>query len=292
MIRKILKWSGIIIGTVLLLALISYSFVSYRISGRMNKHYQFAAEQIPIPADSVSIAHGRHLTLIKGCTECHGDNMAGGLMADDFPLGRLAAPNLTRGAGGIGARYGTQDWLRTLRHGVAPDGRPLLLMPSHEFTVLSQTDLADIVAYCRQLPAVDQTMPSTKVGPVIRVMAYLDKLPLLPVEKINHDAPIVKTADTTEGVALGKYLSISCSNCHRSDMKGGDPLAPGQPPVPNITASGEPGRWTKEEFFRTLRTGITPAGRQLKSENMPWTMTARYTDKELSSLYQYLHSLE
>lgn len=292
MIRKILKWTGIIIGSVLLLALLSYGFMSYAISGRMEKRYRFAAEQIPVPADSASIAHGKHLTLIKGCTECHGANLAGTVMADDFPIGRLASSNLTKGAGGLPADYSTQDWLRTLRHGVARDGRPLLMMPSHEFSGLSQSDLAAIIAYCRQLPAVNNRLPAPRVGPVVRIMAYLDKMPLLPVEKINHSTPILQTVDTTEGAALGRYLSISCSGCHRPDMRGGEPVAPGQPPVPNITASGDPGHWTKEQFFHTLRTGVIPTGRQMKSDNMPWTMTARYSDKELASLYQYLHSIK
>lgn len=292
MIRKILKWSGIIIGSLLLLALTGYSFVSYQVSGRMEKHYAFAPEQIPVPADSAAVARGHHLTLIKGCTECHGANLAGVVMADDFPIGRLASSNLTRGAGGLPADYHVEDWLRALRHGVARDGRPLLMMPSHEFSVLSQSDLADIIAYCRQLPAVDHRLPAPRVGPVVRIMAYLGKMQLLPVEKINHSAPIVKAVDTTEGVALGKYLSISCSGCHRPNMRGGEPMAPGQPPVPNITASGDPGHWTKDQFFHTLRTGVTPTGHQMKSDNMPWTMTARYSDKELTSLYQYLTSLK
>ena len=292
MIKKILKWTGIIIGSVLLLALLGYGFVSHSITSRMNKRYQFAAEQISIPAGSASVAHGRHLTQIKGCTECHGANLAGMVMADDFPIGRLASSNLTKGAGGLPADYSTQDWLRTLRHGVARDGRPLLMMPSHEFSVLSRSDLADIIAYCQQLPPVNNPLPASRVGPVIRIMAYLDKMSLLPVEKINHSNPILQTVDTTEGVALGKYLSTACTGCHRPNMRGGEPVAPGQPPVPNISASGDPGRWTKAQFFHTLRTGTTPGGHQMKSDNMPWTMTAKYSDKELASLYAYLTSLK
>lgn len=292
MIRKILKWTGIVLGTILLLALAGYGIASYQVSQRMNKHYQFAAEAIQVPADSASIAYGQHLTFIKGCTECHGANLSGQTLADDAIIGRLSGSNLTKGKGGLPADYGVQDWLMALRHGVARSGRPLVFMPSHDFTRLSKPDLAAIIAYCQILPPVNKEMPSTRIGPVARIMTFADKMPLFPVEKINHNASMVQTQDTTQGVAFGKYLTNLCSGCHRPDMRGGDPVAPGQPQVPNITATGNPGRWTQSQFFQTLRTGVTPSGHVIKNENMPWKMTSHYTDKELTSMYAYLTSLK
>ncbi|SFE18092.1 hypothetical protein [Spirosoma endophyticum] len=63
------------------------------------------------------------------------------------------------------------------------------------------------------------------------------------------------------------------------------------PPVPNLTSTGNVGKWTKAQFFATLRTGKTPSGHQIDNENMPWKMTAQYSDKELASLYQYFQSI-
>jgi hypothetical protein len=40
-----------------------------------------------------------------------------------------------------------------------------------------------------------------------------------------------------------------------------------------------------------IRTGQTPEWKQMKQEDMPWQMTARYTGEELQSLYQFLQSL-
>lgn len=292
MIKRIFKWMGIIIGSLLVLAFIGYGIASYAVSDRVSKRYAFTAEDLNIPADSAAIAHGEHLARIKGCIDCHGAGLSGHTMADDAMLGRISASNLTKGVGGLLPDYSTRDWLMVLRHGITKDGRPLLFMPSQETSVLSGEDLAALIAYCRQLPLVNNSLPENKLGPVARILAAMDKLPLLSVEKIDHKAPIAAAVDTTEGVALGRYLSISCTSCHRANMKGGDALAPGGPHVPDITSAGNPGHWSRDQFLQTLRTGKTPAGHLLNNEEMPWKMTAAYTDKELSSLYKYLISIK
>jgi len=74
-------------------------------------------------------------------------------------------------------------------------------------------------------------------------------------------------------------------------MKGGEPVAPGYPMVADITSTGHPGKWTDEQFIKTLRTGVTPEGKVLKPEEMPWRMTKELTDLELKALHLYLNSL-
>ncbi len=66
---------------------------------------------------------------------------------------------------------------------------------------------------------------------------------------------------------------------------------PGFPPIPDITSAGHPSKWTEEEFIRTLRTGLTPEGKQLKNTDMPWQMTSQYTDLELKALRSYVMTL-
>ncbi|MGV3561223.1 c-type cytochrome [Larkinella arboricola] len=291
MLRKILKWTGIVLGSLIVLLLTGYLFIASNIANRTDKTYSFAAENLAIPTDTATINRGEHLAVIKGCTDCHGANLGGKIMIDDPALGRLVSTNLTRGRGGVPADYSTTDWLRALRHGVGRDGKPLLFMPSHETTLLSRQDMAAIIAYCQQVPGVDNELPENDLGPVVNIMTYLDKMPLLSVEKIDHNRPMVAKVDSTEGIAQGRYLAVSCSGCHRPTFKGGDPVAPGFPPVPDLTLTGNPGKWTKDQFIATLRTGKTPSGHQINNDNMPWKMTAQYTDKELASLYQFFHSL-
>lgn len=292
MIKKILKWTGIIVGSLLGLALLGYGFIFYRVQARIDKRYSFTTANLAFPDDSAAIAKGRHLALIKGCIECHGPDLAGKVLVDDAIMGRLSSANLTRGEGGLRAGYSLQDWLMALQHGVTRGGRPLLFMPSHETALLNTTDMAAIIAYCNRATAVNHTLPPNRIGPMLRILSFTGKLPLLPVEKINHTLPLAAGQDTTQGAAYGKYLSVSCAGCHSPSLTGGPAAVPGQPGFPNITASGAPGKWTQAQFINTLRTGKTPSGRMLNNDNMPWKMTAQYSDKELASLYQYLQTLK
>ena len=288
MILKILKWTGIFLLSVIFCLAVGYGLIANNIASRSEKKYSFDKQNLEITKDSSTLARGEHLVAIKGCQDCHGKNLAGRIMMDDGMVGRLPASNLTTGKGGLSKDYTTEDWVTALRHGIDKTGRPLIFMPSHETALLSQEDMAAIIVYCQNIPAVDNELPNITLGPVANVMSYFDKMPLLSVEKIDHSKPMIVRADTVEGVKQGEYLAVSCSGCHRSDFKGGDPLAPGLPPVPNITASGNPGKWTQQQFISTLRTGKTPSGHQMSNDNMPWQMTAQYEEKELASLYQFL----
>lgn len=292
MILKILKWTGIVLGSIILIVLAGYAVISFQMKKRIAKTYTFEKEEFIVNSDSASIARGKHLTIIKGCTDCHGTDLAGKPVADDFALGRIVASNLTSGKGGLSANYDAADWVNALRHGIGNDNKPLIFMPSHETALLSKQDMNAIIAYCQQIHPVDNVLPDNDLGPIVMVMSYLDKMPLLSVEKIDHNKPMIAQADSTEGVAQGKYLSVSCSGCHRENLKGGDPVAPGFPPVPDITRSGHVGKWSKEQFITTLSTGKTPEGHVLRNEDMPWKMTAQYTRPELSSLYAYLQSIK
>jgi cytochrome c553 len=235
--KKVFKWIGIVSGGVMTIVLLTYAFIYSSISRRIEKRYAFADESILIPNDSATLARGAHLAAIKGCTDCHGDNMAGKVMMNDGGLGTLVATNLTKGTGGLPQDYSIKDWMRSLRHGVSRQGNPLLLMPSHESTLLNEKDLAAIIAYCQQLQSVNNELPPTAIGPVVRIMTFLDKMPLLSVERIDHNSP-VNTTIATNMIAEGKYLAISCKGCHRDNMQDGDPMAPGMPAVPNITSAG------------------------------------------------------
>lgn len=290
MIIKIVKGAGITLLSVIVLFAAGYGLIAMNINSRTVKQYHFDKEILNIESDSLTLARGKHLVAIKGCQDCHGKDLSGKVVMDDGAVGRLSASNLTKGKGGLPQDYAAVDWVTALRHGVDKNGRPLIFMPSHETTLLSRHDMAAIIAYCQTVPDVDNELPPINLGPVANVMSYFDKMPLFSVEKIDHRKPMVAQADTAEGIKLGEYLAVSCSGCHRADFKGGDPLAPGLPPVPDITSSGNPGKWTQQQFLQTLRSGKTPDGHQMKNDDMPWQMTAQYEDKELASLYQFLHA--
>ena len=94
-------------------------------------------------------------------------------MGDDPIFGRLIASNLTAGKGGVGQTFQDIDYLRAIRHGLGPDNKPLIIMPSQHFTKLSDRDVSTLIAYIKSVPPVDNELPKTKLGPLGRVIAMM-----------------------------------------------------------------------------------------------------------------------
>jgi len=291
MMRKILKITAIAIGSLAIILCGYYAKVYISTEQRMNKKYDVRLQSIKIETDSASLAMGARLVKAKGCTECHGADLGGKIFIDDPALGLLPAANLTQGKGGRPADYSMENWLLALKHGLNRDQKPLVFMPSHEFTLLSERDMGAIIAYCSTLPKVDRELPEKNLRPVAKILADLGKLPLFPAELIDHNRTLVHEVKAEISVEFGKYLSTSCQGCHRETMKGGEPVAPGFPVVADISSTGNPGNWSDDQFIQTLRTGVTPAGKVLKPEEMPWTIAREFTDLELKALHLYLKSL-
>lgn len=293
--RRLLKWIGFTVAGLLGLVLILITAV-YIVSGmRMSKTYTVAGAAIPIGADEASRRNGERLATIRGCIECHGQDLGGKIFIDDPALGTLYAPNLTRGKGGAASRYHNEDWDRSIRHGVNPNGRALLVMPSQEFNLISDKDLGDIVAYIESLKPVDRTFPASKVGPAGRALFIAGKIPLVPAEVIDHTAKRVPAPAPGPTVAYGQYLATTCTGCHQKDFSGGS--VPGAPPTAPRSANLTPdfetgiGMWTEAQFMTALRTGRRPDGRVLNPQAMPWKMTQHMTDEEIRALYRYLRTV-
>lgn len=280
-------------GSIVLLLLVFYVFIYSSVESRINKIYDnIQVESFPIPQDSASLALGAHLSVTKGCRDCHGSNLAGRVLIDDPALGRIVTANLTRGKGGLPEGFSDEDWIRALRHGVDRDNKPLLIMPSEETTHLTQQDLGAIIAYCKSLAPVDNKLPGHSLNPLAHILTYLDKLPLLSVEKIDHRMKARPSINRNVSTEYGEYLAVSCTGCHKTDFKGGEPIIPGSPQVADVTSTGNLGNWNEKQFMEVLRTGKTPEGKKLQNEFMPWQMTREYSDDELKSMYLFFSSLK
>lgn len=289
--KRVLKWIGISIGSLLMLLLIGYIVIYFKTESRINKIYGVQVQKITIPKDTAALALGKHLSEIRGCQDCHGKNLAGKVFIDDPQLGRIVASNLTRGTGGIMREYTNRDLIRVLKHGVRKDGKSVIFMPSEVFTLLSAEDIGALIAYLKSLPPVDNVLPGHHLKPLARVLTAFNQFPLLPAEKIDHTRPSVSAVKPEISAAYGKYIAVTCIGCHRENYKGGGPLGPDSPPVPDITRSGNVGKWTEAQFIKTLRTGVTPEGKKMDPKNMPWNMTKEFTETEIKSVYLFLKSL-
>jgi mono/diheme cytochrome c family protein/cytochrome c553 len=291
MLKRIVKFILYSLLAVVGIVLAFYAYVSWDFSQRAAKDYLFEVRVPNIRYDSASLALGAHLSVIKGCQDCHASDLGGRVLVDDPALGLLAPVNLTSGEGGIGKNYTPEDWVRALRHGVGPDGKPLLFMPAHETANMTEKDLAALIAYCTRVQAVNRKPPTHEVSPLGKVLNYFGKMHMFPVELIDHSFLPPEDMDKSVSPEFGEYLAVSCTGCHYGNFKGGSPQIPNSPPVADITSTGNLAKWSEDSFIQTLKTGKTPEGKVMQNEFMPWQMTKQYTDDELRSLYLYLKNL-
>ena len=292
--RTILTWLGrIVVGLVVLIAILA-AFIYVRSEQLISQTFHAPDITITVPTDAASIERGHHLaTVVSDCTGCHGTNFAGTVVIDDPALGRVVSANLTKGQNGLGSTLSDADFLRVIRYGVKPDGHSVLLMPSTDFQHFSDSDLADVVAYIRSLPAADSSLPATSLGPLGRVLLVAGQLPLVIAPQIDQSkagGPAVAPAVSAD---YGKYMvSVSCAGCHGEGLSGG-PI-PGTPPsfpkAANLTPSGEVGAWTEADFQKAVQTGVTPSGKTL-NPFMPYKTFANLTSDEVQALWLYIHSV-
>ena len=291
--RRAVKWAVIVLGSLVGLVVVVLIAIYGLSERRFRRTYTVEPGSVEVRTDSATLARGEHIAVTRGCTDCHGENLAGKIFIDAPPVARLFAANLTAGNGGVGGRYRDADWVRSIRHGVNPEGKPLLFMPSHEFNALSDDDTGALVAYLKSLPPVDATFPRNRVGPLGRVLYLTGQMPLVPAELIDHTAPRQAAPAAGPTAEYGAYLATGCMGCHGPGFGGGK--IPGAPPdlpaAANITMH-ETGlaQWSEQDFFRALREGRRPDGTELNAF-MPWRTTARMTDDEIRAIWTYLGTL-
>ncbi len=294
--RTFFKWIGAIGVFLALLLAAAGGWVYFSTQERLNRIYDISPEKVFIPADQVSIENGRHIFQFRGCMACHGDQLQGKIYLNDPMMGTVSASNLTRGAGGIGADYNDQDWVRSIRHGIRPNGKPLLFMPSTEFYFLSDADLGDVIAYIKSVPAAENPQAISTLSFTGRVvMTLVPAITFIPAELIPHSAPRPAAPARAETAAYGEYLTQSCKVCHGLGMSGGEiPGFPADwPPAANLTTSTERylPYWSKSDFVKVIRTGVTRHGREIDPTYMPWTSYQYMDDLELQAVWLYLLSL-
>lgn len=287
-IKTTSKWVGFILLGLILIAGLFYMYSARQYNKTLDTAISFPPVNIEIPSDSAAIARGNHLFTVYNCRECHTENLGGKVMINDKILGYVKTANLTKGKGGLPKDFNDQDWLRALKHGLDKNSKPLIAMPSDESRRIPDKDLADIIAYCKSVPPVDNDLGPQRAYPVAKVLFALGKLPIFPALNMSHEVNPIAKPEEVVSEDFGATLAISCTGCHRENFGGGPPLAPGHPVVPNISSSGRPGKWTEEQFMNTIRTGITPEGHALKNENMPWKSYKEYSDVELKSIRKYI----
>ena len=278
--RWILGFLLVIVGVVAAL----YGYTSFR----FNHRYDIASRNLTLPTDSASLERGQRLATTLGkCGVCHEPDFGGRVFIDGMPFAYLETPNLTGGAGSPVGDWSPAQWDQAIRHGVSPDGRSLVVMPSDSYQFLTDEDAAALIAYLKTLPKVDREHRARQLGPVARALYTAGKLPIFEGAKVKHDS-----VGNRPPMSEGEYLARTsgCYGCHGPELKGG--LNPGEPPdfVPaaNISSSGMI-NWTLTDFGNAVRHGKRPDGSTL-NERMPSKEMVEMTDGEIEALWTYLRS--
>jgi mono/diheme cytochrome c family protein len=291
--KKVFKWIGIILGVLVLLVLVIAGSLFIKGSSQLSKTYQVQPVAITIPDDGSSIARGAYIYQVS-CAGCHGDDLGGKVILDDPAIGYLPAPNLTAGQGGIGSYYSDTDFARAIRHGVDAEGQGLLIMPSKAYWHFSEEDLSAIIAYVKTAPPVDNDLGRKSTSPLAKIMLAVGAFgEAFAAEVLDHDAPLAAAPERGVTAVYGEYLvnTGDCRNCHGPELAGAQSPEPGAPYSPNLTPASVLAIWTADDFIETMHTGVTPYGRQLDPNFMPYEYYSRMNDQDLTAIFSYLQSL-
>ena len=284
--KKILKWVGIALATLAGAALLAVAVLIFLGGRKLSARRTIAVDPVPVSTDAAAIERGKHLADTR-CVFCHGEGLAGKKFIEDASFMLLDAPNLTRGAGGVGGAYAEDaGWVRALRHGVNPKGRALVIMPAENFYFLSDGDVGDLVAYLKSLPPIDRAWPAPRPSLLAKALLGAGILDgSVPFLSMDHRAP--RPAQPPAGVNAenGEYIvrTFGCRNCHGPALSG--QLAPGGSGLvaPNLTPGGALKDWNEDLFLEMVREQV--------SREMPWTAIHAMTEEEQRSLWRYLASL-
>ncbi|MCS0588720.1 cytochrome c [Massilia norwichensis] len=260
---------------------------------KMARNVVLQVRPLDVVPDPARIEHGRYLYNTRGCAECHGADGAGKTVVRDGGM-LVVAPNITAGANGTTAAYQVVDWVRTVRHGVKPNGNPVMMMPSEDYSRFTDEDMAALVAYLQQM----RPVPGNKA--VIEVSAQVKALYAFGMiqdasEKIDHaqgPARAIAAAVTPE---YGAYVANACIGCHGAALSGG--RIPGTPPSWPAASNLTPGKGsamvrypTPQAFMAMLRTGQRPDGKPI-SPVMPFASLKQMNDTDAQALYAYLKTV-
>jgi cytochrome c553 len=281
MMKRLLRWVGMALGSLAALAIIAYAVV-YGLSERMlRRTYPVPAVAILIPTDPESIVEGRRLATIRGCFGgCHGKQAEGTVMFDEPMIARFVAPNLAAAV----RKYSDVELAVAIRNGLRPGGRSMVVMPSSAFVGLTDGDLGRIIAFLRSLPSVPGPGPSFSAGPIGRVGFVMGKFKT-EAQLIAEAVPPPEA--TGEQAANGRYLARTiCASCHGTDLRGSSNPDFISPDLHVVAA------YSAEEFTRLVRTGVALGGRNLGTMS-PWArgLLSHLTDAEIAALYSYLHDM-
>ena len=290
---KWIKRGAIALGVLLVLAAAGVATGLQLAERKMARKVTVNVQPVALGSDAAALQRGKYLFSSRGCMDCHGANGAGKVFVDNGKDLRIKGPNITTGAGGVVAGYQPVDWVRTIRHGVTPAGRPLMIMPSEDYNRLTDADLAALVAYVKTLPPATGTGAEVVLPLPARVLYGFGAIQDA-AAKIDHTLPPATPVAEGVNVQHGAYVANMCLGCHNPHLTGGRIPGgpPDWPPAANLTPvanSGMKAYAQPEAFMKMFKTGVRADGSKIQV--MPFDSLRELNETDVRALHLYLRSL-
>jgi mono/diheme cytochrome c family protein len=260
---------------------------------KMQRRVDITVQPVAYRDDAAAVERGRYLFASRGCVDCHGAQGNGRTFVDDGKGLRIAGPNISPGEGSVVKGYQPVDWVRAIRHGVNPQGRPLMIMPSEDYNRLTDEDFAALVAYVRQLAPAQGGGPVVDLPLPVRAMYGFGLIPDA-AARIDHTLAPQKPVPDGVTVEHGAYVANMCLGCHGAKLAGGK--IPGGPPDWPAAANLTPGEGTAmarypdaDSFAQMFKSGKRPDGAPIQV--MPFGSLGAMNDTDVRALYLYLKGL-
>jgi mono/diheme cytochrome c family protein len=305
--KKTFKWLGRAFLAVVLLAAGAASYI--QLAGIPTYKPRPIAFKVDVTPERIARG-GRTVRML--CANCHIDPATGALTGHamtDAPgrFGMIFSQNITQDR-----EYGIGDWTDAeiaylLRTGVGRDGRytpPWMV----KLPLLADEDLKDVIAFLRSDDPLVRArhVPDRKPEPSF-FTKLLTRVAFRPLPYPDHEIVAPPASDRVE---YGRYLMVAKLDCYivplgatsRADplvpentlgfMGGGNRMTDRQHRrVYTANLTPDPtglGGWTEAQFHRTLKMGLLPDGRPLRS---PMIARPELTDDEIGAMWAYLRTV-
>jgi mono/diheme cytochrome c family protein len=287
-VTRILGWALLTLVALALAAVAAAQLLAQR---KLNRTIEVDVAPVAFATDEATVARGKYLFQSRGCAECHGSNGAGKLFINDPGGLRVWTPNITAAPNSRTAKYTEVDWVRTLRHGVKPDGRPILIMPSEDYNRFTDADIAAIVAYARGLPPAAGEAGRIEMPLIMKALYAAGLIPDAP-QRIDHKLPPAKAVAEGPTPEHGAYVANMCKGCHGDMLHGGKipGSPPDWPPAADLTARATYATYDNVDKLKAMfRSGRRPTGEAVQV--MPFPTLGALNDTDVEALYLYLKTL-
>lgn len=286
-----MRFLGWALLALVVLGLVAVAAAQWLAQRKLNRSIDLNVAPVAFVTDEASLARGKYLFQSRGCSECHGSNGAGRLFINDPGGLRVWSANITSGPNSAVAKYTEVDWVRTIRHGVKPDKRPILIMPSEDYNRFTDADVAAIVAYVRSLPPVPGETGRIEMPLIVKALYAADLIPDAP-QRINHALPPAQAVAEGPTPEHGAYVANMCKGCHGDALHGGKipGSPPDWPPAADLTAGALYARYDSVDKFKAMfRSGKRPTGEAIQV--MPFPTLGAMNDTDVEALYVFLKTL-